>query len=310
MKRDRTGRLSEDGGYLAALTRSTNTVHTLWPPAETQELNPEPQLGAHRCTKPPDQQAFYPHGVTSVRRSDRVLVYVVTHAGELGGREGIEIFELRGSGADTTLTWKACIPAQDGVYGNDVAVARNAEIVLSNYQPDASMWHAVRATLFGSDTGDLRIWNASEGWRVMPGTRSAMPNGVAVSLDGTTVFYTETIAGAVHRRPLASSRGAISVHIGGNPDNLTWTRRGTLLVAVHTDGAGLLLCQLGRSPCKTGWEVYEIDPTTMAASLVLRHDGTAIGAIATAAEIDDTLYLGSVLDDRIGAVVVDHSGNP
>jgi hypothetical protein len=75
-----------------------------------------------------------------------------------------------------------------------------------------------------------------------------------------------------------------------------------LLLATHTDGAAFMLCALGRSPCTTGWSVSEIDPDTLAVREVYRHDGSVVGAIATALEVDGVLYVGSVFDDRVGVV--------
>ena len=69
-----------------------------------------------------------------------------------------------------------------------------------------------------------------------------------------------------------------------------------------TGGAGFMLCQFGRTPCTTSWAVYEIDPETLATRKVMEHDGRAVGAVATALEVDGILYLGSVFDDRVGMV--------
>jgi hypothetical protein len=96
--------------------------------------------------------------------------------------------------------------------------------------------------------------------------------------------------------------GAVDVAIEGAPDNLTWTDRGTLLLASHTAGAGFMLCVLGRSPCRSSWAVYEIDPNTLVVSEVIKHSGDTVGAVATALEIKGTLLLSSVFDDRIGYV--------
>ena len=82
----------EDGGFLAALEVSSGTVTRLWPSPSGQLAAPEPTLGDPSCTTPPAADAFYPHGLTAVQTEGRVLVYVVGHAGDLGGRNGIEIF--------------------------------------------------------------------------------------------------------------------------------------------------------------------------------------------------------------------------
>jgi hypothetical protein len=75
-----------------------------------------------------------------------------------------------------------------------------------------------------------------------------------------------------------------------------------LLIATHTGGAAFMLCRFGRLPCATSWEVWEMDPETLAMHKVIAHDGSIVGAIATALEVDGVLYLGSVFDDRIGVV--------
>jgi hypothetical protein len=138
----------------------------------------------------------------------------------------------------------------------------------------------------------------------MAGTESALANGVALSRDATMLFYTESMTGQLHRLPLDGRGGAISVDVEGNPDNLSWTKRGTLLVASHTSGYGFGLCLLGKRPCMTSWAVFEIDPRTLVVSKVLAHDGRLVGAVSTALQVGNSLLLGSVYDDRIGIVEI------
>jgi hypothetical protein len=126
---------------------------------------------------------------------------------------------------------------------------------------------------------------------------------VFVSPDGTGVFYAETGSGRVSRVTrlgAAPGQGAAHVSIGGNPDNLSLSPRGTILAATHTDGAAFLLCAFGRRPCRTGWSIFEIDPANLRATLLLHHDGSTVGAVASAAEFDGRMYFGAVFDDRIG----------
>jgi hypothetical protein len=61
-----------------------------------------------------------------------------------------------------------------------------------------------------------------------------------------------------------------------------------------------LLCALGRLPCRTGWSIFEIDPASLRATLLLHHDGSVVGGVASAAEFDGRFYFGAVFDDRIG----------
>lgn len=293
----------QDGpGYLSALDVATLEVQRLWPADGAAPAQPEEGLGAPGCVKPPEPGAFYPHGLTSLISSRRTLIYVVAHAGARGGREAIEIFELTGGIYDPGLAWKACVPTENAIRANDVTVTPTGALVVSNYEPDASLANLLRASLFGHPSGDIMEWSREDGWRHVPGTTAAMANGVAAARDGERILYSETITGAVHRVPLDGSGGRFSLEIGGNPDNFTWTQRQTLLLATHTAGAEFLLCRFGRQPCRTSWEIYEIDPLTMASERVFTHDGERLGAVATALEIDGRIFLGAVFDDRVGVI--------
>jgi sugar lactone lactonase YvrE len=287
------------GGFLSLLDPTTGAVRRAWPTAPTMTGAAIPGIGDPICGAPP-AGALYPHGLVSARRDGATLVYVVGHRGEHGGREAVEIFAASGSADATVLRWSGCIPIPPAMMGNDVAIAPDGEVVVSNYQPSPSLWYTVEANLFGMNTGDLRAWSPGRGWRTIPDTASRMPNGVAVSPDGAVVYYSETASGRVHRRARLSGADHASVVIGGNPDGMAWSPRGTLLVATHTAGASLLGCAFGRSPCRTGWEIYEIDPTTLATTLLLAHDGMALGAASSPIAAAGRLYLGSIWDDRIG----------
>lgn len=300
----------EDGGYLSALVLGTDEVIRLWPPIEgsgSDQRAPsafEDGIGDAACTDPPPADAFYPHGATSVSVDDRTFVYITGHAGDEGSREAIEVFELFGEGAQTRLEWKACIPTENEIQANDIAIAPDGEIVVSNYQPDGSILNTIKSFFLGTVTGDVMAWSKENGWRHLEKTESKMANGVTVSRNGESVLYSETITGKVHRTPRFGTNGSISVEIGGNPDNFTWTDDDTLLIATHTGGIGFMACAFGRLPCRTSWEVWEIDPATLAVSKVFEHDGTDIGAVATALRVENRIYLSSVFDDRIGVIVV------
>jgi hypothetical protein len=298
------GILGEEGGYFSAFVPGvTAEPFRLWPRDDDPTPLPDPTLGDPSCTTPPPPDAFYPHGLTSRSDLDRVLIYVVAHAGSPRAREAVEIFELAGRGTDSALTWKGCIPTPGKIQGNDIVLSADGEkIVMSNFEPDSSLRHMFAAGLFGVRTGNVLTWTRETGWKAVEGSDAEMANGVALARRGETVLYTETMTGLIHRLPIEHGGGAIEINIGGNPDNFTQTPRGSLLVATHTGGTKFMLCRFGRLPCATSWEVWEMDPETLAMHKVIAHDGSTVGAVATALEVDGVLYLGSVYDDRIGVV--------
>ncbi len=289
----------ESGGFLSALLPQSRETHLLWPDGASA---PDPSLGDPRCTEAPTAASFSPHGLTSIADANGATVYVAAHAGDGGGREAIEIFKLTGTASTTELTWKACIPSPDSVMINDVAVSADGLILASNYLPDSSHRHSVKASLFRQPTGDVMTWTRETGWSHLPETQSLMANGVALSRDGATALYTETIAQRLHRRAISTADGAIHIDLDGAPDNLTWTSRDTLLVATHTRAYELFGCFFRRGACRSAWAVYEITPETLKVTKRFAHSGDTIGAVATALEVNGEVFLSSVFDDRVGII--------
>jgi hypothetical protein len=293
------------GGYLSALALATGRTHRLWPtdpPAAAVAADAtDATLGDPVCRTPP-AGAFYPHGITTAVREGRTLVYAIGHAGEAGGREAIELLELTGRGPAARLVWRGCVPMPPRAMGNDLAVAPDGEIVVSNYQPTMSLWHTVKANVLRLSTGEVLAWRPDRGWRTLPGTAARQANGIAVSADGRFVYYSEIASGFVYRISRDGAGERAAVEIGGNPDNFTWSGRGTLLIATHTGGVALVACAFGRAPCRTPWEIHEIDPTSLEARRILAGDGDVLGAVSTPAIVGDQLYLASIFDDRIGVL--------
>jgi DNA-binding beta-propeller fold protein YncE len=298
------------GGAIAALPLDPSaqrgaSPRRLWPTRDGgRDVGSTALVGDPSCTRPPLADGFAPHGITSAATQTPGVtrIAVVGH----GVREAIELFDLTGAGDGATLSWRGCVPLPPHTVGNDVSIPHDGEIVVSNYMPAMEGWSGLYYTLkggFGANTGDVMAWRSGRGWRHLRGTASQCPNGVLVSPDGSSVFYAETGSGKVSRVPragTAAGEAPAQVSIGGNPDNLSVSPRGTILAATHTDGAAFLLCAFGRHPCRTGWSIFEIDPTSLHATLLLHHDGSVVGAVASAAEFNGRVYFGAVFDERIG----------
>lgn len=297
------------GGSISALSLDHAAtggaeVRRLWPIVDASGSSVSDDLvGDPACTAP--VATFAPHGLTSRAIDDAVRVAVVVH----GEREAIELFDLVDRGVAARLVWRGCVPLPAETSANDVALAPDGEIVISNFMPEPPMppsFGAVvsmlGATLFGLHTGDVMTWNREAGWRHVPGSEAALPNGVAVSADGASIFFAETATGRVVRLPRAgaSGEGGESVMVGGSPDNLSWSEDGKLWVATHTSSVRFAACAFGRAPCRSPWAVFAIDPQRLAATETFAHDGDRVGAIATAARSGSLSFFGAVYDDRIG----------
>lgn len=277
------------GGSLSGLTPGSSTPRRLWPGASAAS-EPDPAVGDPGCA-PPDGALFHPHGVYVDARND---LYVVNH----GGRDSIEIFAIRGTGDTATLAWRGCMVLPAGTSGNDVAVGSDGTVVVSNYSSAVdSLLDNVRIG-FGWTTGDVLLWRRGAGWSHVPGTAASAANGVALSPDGKTLYYAETGGGRFVRIGLDGA-GRAEVDVPGGPDNLSWTRQGTLYLASHTSNFAFLGCLFGDA-CRSPWVLLEIEPGTLRVDEVLAHDGAVVGAVASGEQVGDLVYLGAVFGDRIG----------
>jgi hypothetical protein len=88
----------------------------------------------------------------------------------------------------------------------------------------------------------------------------------------------------------------------GGPDNLAWSPSGALLVAVlRADPQGRGLCRRAPLPgCPAPWSLVEVDPHTGNTRELLRHDGSAVHSVTSAARAGPWMFFGSMAEDRIG----------
>jgi hypothetical protein len=300
---------SEGGGSLAALPlaadgRPDGPPRQLWPAPEPDAAAAgSGGAGEEHCTTPPPPERFAPHGlaVGMPRADGSIPVAVVAH----GPREAVELFTLTPAADGPHLVWSGCVPLPARTTGNDVALAPDGSLLVTNYTPrsdgPAALYYAVRSGL-GLATGDVLAWSRDAGWAHVSGTATAYPNGIARAREGGDVYLAETGTGRIAKLalapPTASELG--SAQIGGHPDNLAWSSRGSLLAVTHSSGLAFLACAFGRRPCRSAWSLFEIDPEELVARELLHCDGAALGGVASVTEASGRYYFGAVFGDRIG----------
>lgn len=282
------------GGALSALVLDADgepldDVLRLWPDASLPAA-PDAVLGDPACRLPPDAGGFSAHGLAARVEADGVVrVAVVAH----GAREAIELFELRGAGRRAQLAWRGCVPLPPDTAGNDVALHPDGRLFVTNYIPTVhglDAWLALRRGYRGEPTGDVLVWSPAAGWSHLEGTEAAIPNGIALSADGASLWVAENGAHRIARFSLgeagASERQELLLR--GAPDNLSWSTQGALLAAVL-------------DPTAAGaWWIEEIDPRTLATRVLFESRGAELRSVTSAAEVGRTLVLGSDQDDRVG----------
>jgi hypothetical protein len=260
--------------------------------------------GDPACPGPPDA-AFSPHGIHLSERSDGARqLLVVQH----GGRESVEFFEVDGAGTEFSLAWRGCVVAPDRTWLNSVAAVPGGGFVTTSMMDRLSSEEDLAAAFTsGVATGYVVTWNSEQGYGRLPGSESAMPNGIEVSADGHFVFLNSSGAGEVQRIVRATGEVEAVARVSGL-DNARWAPDGRLVVAsVPGDGnEDFSICMdLEVGGCPIEFQIVAIDPETMETEVLYRNGGPPMGGGTVGLVIGDELFVGSFAGDRILRVSLD-----
>ncbi len=254
---------------------------------------PRKDWGDAACPGPIGDKMI-PHGISLGKRSGGLMqLYVVNH----GGRQSIEMFELKQAGGNWTLVWHGC--AVTMAEFNDVAVLPDGGFIATH--PTSLMTPGNNADLFsGKPSGWVARWTPGKGETELPGTRQGYPNGVLVSADGRSMYFNAWTAKEVHKYDLKEGKETGVVKLDFMPDNITWTRDHKMLAAGVKGARGD--CPAGSgTPCVSQFGVAEIDPAKMEAKTVFDSEGKGalISGVSVALQAGDAIYIGSFQGDRL-----------
>ncbi len=290
-------------GSLALFDTETGRLSVLFPPpsgtdaaAPRSDAEPSGDWGASDCPGPPPPE-FAPHGIDLVQRGDgRRMLAVVNH----GGRESVELFEVLGEGRSTRLAWRGCATPPEGAYLNDVVLLRDGGLLTTHMMNKSAPTIGLIRAAFGGRTGLVYEWSAADGFRAVPGTDLPFPNGIELSDDEADVYVNLYMTSELRRIDRRTGERLASVEVS-NPDNLSWSRDGRLLVASHVGGlADAVQCQsIESGACPLPFEILSLDPRTLQAELLFANGGAPMGGGTVAVEVGDALLIGSFAGDRV-----------
>jgi hypothetical protein len=254
---------------------------------------PRKDWGEPACPGPIGD-AIVPHGISLLKRTNGpVQLYVVNH----GGRQSMEMFELKQAAAGWELIWHGCALTMQEF--NDVAVLPDGGFIATH--PTSLRVQGDTSDLFsGQPSGVVARWTPGKGESELPGTRAGYPNGVLVSADGRYMYFNAWTAKEVHKYDLKEGKETGVVKLDFMPDNITWTSKHQMLAAGVKGTRGD--CPAGSgTPCIQGFGVAEIDPAKMQAKTVFDSTGKGalIGGVSVALQVGDAMYLGSFQGDRL-----------
>ena len=236
---------------------------------------------------PAEKERFRAHGLyLRSAGNQRSTLFVVHH----GDRESIEVFEFDARAKPPTLTWTGCAVAPDPIGLNSVVGLPDGGFITSNFSPRGGDANARARMMAGENNGELWEWHSNSGWKKVPGSEAAGPNGIEMSSDGKWLY----VGGWGSQSFIRLSRGQTpaareTVNVGFRVDNIRWAPDGTLLAA----GQG------GVAPMQTS-NVARVDPKTLKFEELLRYpNNDSFGFGTVAVQIGAELWVGSVRGDRI-----------
>ena len=245
-------------------------------------------------------EALGPHGTSLVKRSNgKQQLYVVNH----GGRQSIEMYELKQTGGAWGIAWHGCVVSPGPEY-NDVAALADGSFIATHptgipADPNQKGKQGGGGAFGGQPTGFVVRWAAGKEAE-LAGTRTAYPNGVVATPDGKTAYYAVYASKEARRYDLRAQKETGVVKLDFMPDNLTWTKKGTLLAAGIKGIAGE--CPAGSGQfCRQAFAVAAIDPGKMTQKIVYDSNGKGvlIPGVSSALQVGNDVYIGAFEGDRV-----------
>lgn len=273
----------------------------------TAAAEPMKDWGDAACPGPIGDQ-LAPHGTSLAKRSNGAWqLYVVNH----GGRQSIEMFELKKTGDAWGIAWHGCVPSV--IDYNDVAALADGGFV-ATYPTGITAQEAAQAKgkqqdkgkqpaaspFSGAPTGFLVRWVPGKGQSELPGTRSGYPNGVVATSDGKTAYFAVYGSKEARRYDLKDLKTTGTVKLDFMPDNLTWTKKGNLLAAGIKGLTGECPLNSGQF-CRQAFAVGYIDSGKMTSKTAFDSDkkGNLIPGVSVAFQLGKDMYIGAFEGDRI-----------
>ena len=240
---------------------------------------------------------FSSHGIDLTRRTDgKMQLLVVNHA----GREAIDFFELAQDKSGPVALWRGCVAGTGGEQFNDVSATADGGFVASvMYQIDKQGKSTIGEDLT-ADTGYLAVWEPGGNLERLPGSEASFNNGVQVSPDGRSVYFSAYMNGQVRVYDLDRKATTARIDIGFYPDNLTVGDDGDLIVAGNTDVQVINRCFEERTkPCPVGGAVARWNPATSTVERLFTFPAGIIPGTSVALRHDGRLYIGAFSGDRV-----------
>jgi len=270
-----------ENGHLYLIDTRDNSWHDLASaPNFSQDFD---SVSYSSCPGLFDVTNFSAHGLALRETGADVFdLYITSH----GGREAIEMFDLSLAGGDAKLTWRGCVPLDESIMHNSVAILADGGFATTQFME----WEkGIAASVTGQVKGGVVIWRPGSESAVLVGSEMAGPNGIVVSDDNRYLYVAalgtrELVRFDLSQEPVASDSVALDIIL----DNIRWGESGKLLTAGGNAGGN-------------GWSVVEVDAASLEATRIGGMDGdAALQRVSSALQVGDQIWVGTYSGDRVG----------
>ncbi|MET0547306.1 MAG: hypothetical protein ABWZ40_13450 [Caulobacterales bacterium] len=276
-------------GALYAIDSKTRHVKKIYPAGQPDAAE-KPGCGRELAS-----DVFSAHGVSfrpDAQGGGKLLV--VNH----GGRESVEIFDLqmgKTSAAAPSLKWDTCMIAPEGMLQNSVTSTPDGAIY-TTMTSIASMQEMVKGQ---ATIGDVRVWTAGKGWRIVPDSETWAPNGIIATPDGGKLYVSAWAGEKILELTLGDKPSRRALPLRFSPDNLRWAPDGAILAAGHdrSTTAKIGPCFMSeKAECPVESLIGRIDPVAFSVTCTHAMGQTFNTAAVT---VGDELWLGAARGVRI-----------
>lgn len=296
------GDMGERSGRIVLFNVASEEFQAAYPYPEKQAAAPDNVQGSADCLTPPTEE-MSPHGSHLVKLNNGSWRYLVVNHGD---REAVELFSVERNEEDIPqLHWQGCVLPAENTHINDVVGLSNGDVVYTRmYRPDDFLGEQL-GMLIKANTGDVWRWSRAKGPQLLPYTAGSLTNGIEVSADERYVFINQYMNEEVHKYDLEQQK-IVGIAPVPNVDNSAWGPNGELWLASHTGEISAMMKCFSNSSrtCGLAFEIVALNPDSMETRVVFQHQGPPMGAATVATALNDKVYLGSFVGDRLAIVAL------
>jgi hypothetical protein len=220
-----------------------------------------------------------------------------------GERMSIEFFDIELKGPAPVFTWTGCVLMPDKTFPNAVIPISNGGLAVTvSFETDNT--ELIEQLEQRKNTGYLLEWTKQNGFSRVPGSELPLANGVEVDPNQELYYVSGWGSETLLRIPtLSGSDEPVLTNIGIKPDNLSWSKTGTLIVAGQIQSASKIFKCVASNVdvCSIPFKIIEVDPKTLKTIRVLVDEAAAraYSGATSGLQVGNEIWVSSFRNNKI-----------